>query len=600
MLNTAVFGVNDLIPHGYCLTWSPGLLWLSAGSDVIMALAYATYPIGISYFAWKRKDLPYRWLYLGFFISFILTCASTHAFSAVTIWFPLYWEEAYAKALAAFVAVATVFAIWWVIPRALKLPSQAQLEKARDEAEAANKAKSVFLANMSHELRTPLNAILGFSSMMRKDPLLQHEQRENLDIINRSGEHLLTLINDVLEMAKIEAGRVQLENAPFDLGGMVRDVTDMMHMRAQEKGLRLLVDQSSEFPRYIKGDEARLRQILINLVGNAVKFTQQGGVTVRFGMKPNVPLKRLLIEVEDTGPGIKPEDQDKIFEPFVQVEEIAAQKGTGLGLTITRQFIQLMGGTISIESTQGKGSTFRVELPVNMVAAADVVKPETTVKGDVVGMAPGQPEYRILIVEDQLENQLLLTRLMESIGLPVKVAENGELALELFQSWQPHLIWMDRRMPVMDGLEAARRIRQLPGGTDVKIVAVTASAFMEQRDEMLRAGMDDFVRKPYRFNEVYETLSKQLGLQYVYSDTEAEDVNEVVLTGQMLAALPPELQCELRDALESLDGERISAVILQVASLDPKLHKTLSHLAENFDYPAILKALQTNQPVNVT
>ncbi|MDO8207094.1 MAG: ATP-binding protein [Gallionella sp.] len=469
---------------------------------------------------------------------------------------------------------------------------------ARNAAETANRAKSVFLANMSHELRTPLNAILGFSNLMRKAPSLQKEQRTNLDIINRSGEYLLTLINDVLEMAKIEAGRVQLENLPLDLGTLVRDVTDMMQVRAQEKGLHLLVDQSSEFPRYIKGDEARLRQILINLVGNAVKFTQQGGVTVRFGMKPNVPLKRLLIEIEDTGPGIKPEDQDKIFEPFVQVGETAAQKGTGLGLTITRQFVQLMGGTINLQSTYGKGAIFRVELPVNMVAAADVVKPETTVKGDVVGMAPDQPEYRILIVEDQLENQLLLTQLMESIGLPVKVAENGELALALFQSWQPHLIWMDRRMPVMDGLEATRRIRQLPGGTDVKIVAVTASAFMEQRDEMLAAGMDDFVRKPYRFNEIYETLSKQLGVQYVYSDTEVEDVNEVVLTGQMLAVLTPELRCELRDALESLEGERISAAILQIT--DAKLQKALSYLAGNFDYPAILTALQTDQMENVT
>ncbi len=471
-----------------------------------------------------------------------------------------------------------------------------ELVLARNAAEAANRAKSVFLANMSHELRTPLNAILGFSNLMRKAPSLSKEQRDNLDIINRSGEYLLTLINDVLEMAKIESGRVQLENLPLDLGMLVRDVTDMMQVRAQEKGLQLLIDQSSEFPRYIRGDEARLRQVLINLVGNAVKFTHQGGVTVRFGMKPNSPLKRLLIEVEDSGPGIDAADHEKIFEPFVQVGEEAAQKGTGLGLTITRQFVQLMGGTINLESTYGKGALFRVELPVEMVAAA--VKPESTVKGDVVGMMPDQPRYRILIVEDQLENQLLLTRLMESIGLPVKVAENGQLAVELFKSWQPHLIWMDRRMPVMDGIEAARRIRELPHGHEVKIVAVTASAFTEQRDEMLAAGMDDFVRKPYRFNEIFETLSKQLGVRYVYSDTKAEEVNEVVLTGQMLEALPADLRSELHDALESLEGERISAAIRQVS--DEKLQKALSQLAGNFDYPSILKALQMNQSGNNT
>jgi PAS domain S-box-containing protein len=469
----------------------------------------------------------------------------------------------------------------------------ADLVLARNAAEAANKAKSVFLASMSHELRTPLNAILGFSNMMRKDVQLSEPQRENLDIINRSGEHLLTLINDVLEMAKIEAGRVQLENIPFDLGGMVRDVTDMMHVRAQEKGLRLLVDQSSAFPRYIRGDEARLRQVLINLVGNAVKFTEQGGVTVRLGVRQHITQQHLLVEVEDSGVGIKPEDQQKIFEPFVQLGKTATQKGTGLGLTITRQFVELMGGTIGVESVPGKGSIFRVELPVDRVAEADVDRPEGAQVGEITGLASGQPAYRILIAEDQLENQLLLARLMQGIGFETRVVENGEQAVDIFQSWHPHLIWMDRRMPVMDGIEATRRIRQLPGGGEVKIVAVTASAFVEQRDELLKAGMDDFVRKPYRFNEIYECLTRQLGVQYVYAGArEAEEVSEVALTAEMLGVLPPDLRRELRGALESLEGERIAAAIQQAAAHDPMLHKTLSRLAENFDYPAILKALE--------
>lgn len=467
----------------------------------------------------------------------------------------------------------------------------ADLVLACNAAETANKAKSVFLASMSHELRTPLNAILGFSSMMRKDAQLTQEQCENLDIINRSGEHLLTLINDVLEMAKIEAGRVQLENAPFDLGALVRDVTDMMHIRAQEKGLQLLVDQDSEFPRYINGDQARLRQILINLVGNAIKFTQQGGVTVRLGVIPHAVRQRLLIEVEDSGIGIKPEDRQRIFEPFVQLGQAALQKGTGLGLTITRQFVQLMGGTISVESTLGSGTTFRVELPVEEAAAADAVKPDSAGQGEIVGLAPNQPEYRILIVEDQLENQLLLVRLMKNIGFPFKVAENGEQGVALFQDWHPQLIWMDRRMPVMDGMEATRRIRELPGGKEVKIVAVTASAFKEQRDEMLNAGMDDFVRKPYRFNEIYGCLAKQLGVQFIYAGAQ-EEAAEVALTAEMLLILPPELRRELRDALESLEDKRIAAVLQQIASYDAALYKILSHLTANFDYPAILRALQ--------
>ncbi len=467
------------------------------------------------------------------------------------------------------------------------------LRLARDAAEAANKAKSVFLANMSHELRTPLNAILGFSQMMQQDAGLSESQHDTLKIINSSGEHLLRLINDVLEIAKIEAGKLQLESATFDLQALVREVSDMMRLRAEQKGLRLKLDQSSDFPRYIKGDEARLRQILVNLVSNAVKFTEEGAVTLRLGVKGNGS-SHLLIEVEDTGPGISTEDQQRLFKPFVQLSRGGVQDGTGLGLSIVRQFVILMGGHVVVESALGQGSLFRVVLPLQEAEADEVVRLAKEGHGTVVGLAPGQPAYRILIAEDQRDNQLLLTQLMTDLGLEVRVAENGEECVRMFRDWKPDLIWMDRRMPVMDGVEATRRIRQLPDGDKVKIVAVTASVFKEQQSDLIAAGMDDLIRKPFQFNEIYHCLAQQLGVEYLYTGASAQESSAVPLTPELLAGLGDEPRNELREALDSLDSERIEAAINVIAEKSPELAVALHGLAGNFDYPAILGVLESS------
>ena len=466
-----------------------------------------------------------------------------------------------------------------------------ELRLARDAAEAANKAKSVFLANMSHELRTPLNAILGFSQLMRQDMSLNPRQWENLDIINDSGKHLLKLINDVLEIAKIEAGKLQLEIATFDLQALIREVVDMMRLRAQQKGLQLQLDQSSRFPRYIKGDEARLRQILVNLISNAVKFTTQGSVTVRLDVKDGAH-RHLLLEVEDSGPGISEADQQRLFKPFVQLPEGAAKGGTGLGLAIVNQFVQLMQGSIDVKSKPGVGSLFCIDLPLEEAEEAEVIRLGSEIRGDVSGLEPGHPAYRILIAEDQHENLLLLTKLMSDIGLEVKAAHNGEQCIQLFREWKPDLIWMDQRMPIMDGIEATRRIRQMPGGKEVKIIAVTAAAFNEQQAALREAGVDDYVRKPYRFNEIYDSMAQQLQLRYTYRNgAPPGKTAQQLLSPQQLATLPATLLDELRDAVESLDRERISTAIDQIKTANMELGKALVRIADEFDYPSILNAM---------
>lgn len=472
------------------------------------------------------------------------------------------------------------------------LRANANAKKAQQQAEAANRAKSEFLATMSHELRTPLNAILGFTDLMLNDPNATREQRENLTIINRSGEHLLSLINDVLDMAKVEAGKLLLDVKPCDFNAMIQDIINMMRVRAEEKSLQLLLDQPADLPRFIKIDADKLRQILVNLISNAIKYTDQGGVSLRIFIQQDKE-PRLVFGVEDSGIGISYADQVRIFEPFVQVGKPATHKGTGLGLALVYQYVELMGGSINVESKLGKGSLFRVSLPMQLAEASELIPPEVS-RGAVIGIEPNQPTYRIMIVEDQEENWLLLRRLLLDAGFSqVEIAKNGAEAVEMFQRFHPDFIWMDRRMPIENGMEATRRIRALESGKKVKIVAVTASAFLHERQEMLDIGMDDFIRKPYRASEIYDCLEKHLGVRFIHKQaTVVETELDVELSPAILANLPVSLRQELTDSLILGNNEQLVRLVQQITQQHPAIAKLLAYHLNSFNYLPILNALE--------
>jgi signal transduction histidine kinase/CheY-like chemotaxis protein len=391
-----------------------------------------------------------------------------------------------------------------------------ELVVATRAAEAANRAKSIFLANMSHELRTPLNSVIGFSRLLASAPEVMPSQKQSLNIIIRSGEHLLNLINNVLEISKIESGRLELEQSTVDLHHLLQDIQIPMHAGAGEKGLKFTTEQAGHLPRHIVADPGKLRQVLLNLADNAIKYTRRGGVMLRAGaVDPlHTDRKRLRFEVEDSGCGIDATDRDAIFTPFVQLADPSAPNaGSGLGLAICKQYVERMGGHIGVRSEPGKGSLFYFEIPVT-VPLSESVGIESRYDR-VIGVAPDQPRRRLLIVEDQPINRMLLFKILEPLDFELREADNGQTALMHFERWRPHLIWMDIRMPIMDGLEATRRIKATEAGRRTKIVAVTAHALEEERTEILAAGCDDFIRKPYQVTEIFECLTKHLGVRYI-------------------------------------------------------------------------------------
>jgi signal transduction histidine kinase/DNA-binding response OmpR family regulator len=480
--------------------------------------------------------------------------------------------------------------------------AMAQLEQSKLAAEAASRAKSAFLANMSHEFRTPLNAILGFTQMMRRSADMPPDQNENVEIIQRSSEHLLGLINEVLEMSKIEAGRSTLNLTPFELPRMISGLQEMFQLRAEQKGLDLTLEPGSGLPDLIRADEGKLRQVLMNLLGNAVKFSHSGVVTLRVqqaGQSFGTDRTVLRFEVQDTGPGILPEDMDRIFVPFVQsTAGEQSQEGTGLGLTISQQYVRLMGGEIKVSSQPGLGSTFSFEIPVAVAADLELERPETALR--VVGLEQGQPVYRMLVVDDQEVNRRLLVKTFTPLGFEVREASNGKEALAAWETWAPHLIWMDMRMPVMDGFEATRRIKAAIQGQSTVVVALTASSLEEDKDVILSAGCDDYLRKPFFEQDIFEIVARHLGVRYIYDKPEpglSASVGQVPLdlaqqTTRSLSNADPGWLSQLEQAALLGDVKAIHELADVLAPAESDLAETIRKLADRFDHDTLLSLLR--------
>lgn len=478
--------------------------------------------------------------------------------------------------------------------------SRLELVAARDAAEAASRAKSTFLASMSHEIRTPFNAILGFAQLMQRDPDVTERQAHDLAIITQSVEHLLSIINDILDMAKIESGRIILNNEDFDLIELLDGIENLFHFRVVKKGLSLNIEKYADIPHYLYGDQGKLRQILVNLLGNSVKFTHEGGVVLRVSAQPISGKIQLHFEVEDTGRGIPVEMQGRIFQPFEQGIHASGSKdeGTGLGLAISRQYARMMDGDITFTSDAGHGSLFRFDC-VLLPAVQSEGLLNQTFQNHVKCLAPGQKEVRILVVDDRQTNRELLSRLLGQTGFITREVENGAQAVEIVAAWKPDLIFMDMIMPEMNGLDATKAIHAQIENMALPIVIISATVMESHRIEALANGANGFIRKPFLEREIFNEIKRLLNVEYIY-EYEDKGGDEAVVMHQtdmdVKKLIPADLLRDILEAAQMGEMSRLLALIDEVEKKSPTLAGQLRLLANAYEYEQLKLLILNDSP----